>query len=367
MPPITDPGPIFIVGYLHTGSTLFRNILGGHSRLFTLYGESHFFEDLSHISRRYPALHDEAGIRVYVRFIVALVRFGSKRAARDPFEYADSDLGLTSAQFDSIVSSAVLVARAFPNKAHVPVFRSTVRLLMQSKSKARWVEKTPAHVHYINQILTEMPDALIIDLVRDPRAALASRKARTEEQWRETRIASGAIVTRKVLSDPVVDSYIWRAAVRAGSTAASKYPRSLLRIRYEDLVARPRETIELACRFVGVDFEPAMLEVGWVNSTTQRATRGSFGIGSGAVEKWKELLSPGETFVIQRLLRREMALLNYAPASVSWRAVLAAPLLLAQSVYRAAARFVRRRVPSIDHRSHSKALSVLKDLFGRHP
>jgi hypothetical protein len=294
-----------------------------------------------------------------------MVRFGSKRAARDPFEYANKDLVLTSAQFDSLVDSAVITARALPDKAHVSIFRSTVRFLMQIESKARWVEKTPAHVHYICEILTAMPDALIIDLVRDPRAALASRKARAEEQWRETRIASGAIVTRKVLSDPIVDSYIWRAAVRAGAAAASSHPRSVMRIRYEDLAVRPRETVELACKFIGISFETEMLDVRWVNSTTHGVTRGTSGIGGGAIEKWKDLLSPGEIFVIQKLLQSEMALLGYAPAPVSWRAAFVAPFLLVQSVIRAAARFVRRRVPSIDHRSHSKARSVLKNFFGR--
>lgn len=357
--------PVFVVGYVHTGTTLLRSVLGRHSSLFMMYGESHFFEDLERIRRTFPNLADDATLRAYVRFIATLAKFGSKRAAYKLHDYTLTDLGLSQEQFASIVDAARTATNESPRTCHVAAFRSSMNQLTQLSQKTRWVEKTPAHVHCIREIIAAMTDARIVELVRDPRAALASRKARAKVQWREAKLASGAIVNQRIIFDPVLDSYIWRSAVHAGARATRDFPGSVLRVRYEDLVAQPSQTIKTICEFIGIEFKSQMLQVGWVNSTTYNAHDGFAGIGQGALEKWRETLSNDDIVVIQAVLRKEMAALGYQPVTVDWRAVLMTPLTLCRSAVRLARRFSSRRVPAFEHRWHNRMRSMRRHLFGR--
>ena len=326
-------GPVSIVGSPHTGTSLLRNILDRHSDLHMISGESHFFQNLTRIERSYNGLDQETKLHDFVKFVLMLSKFGYIKASHKYNEYTLSDLGISNDAFHALMQDAGKAVHANPKWPHIAAFRATMSGFAHLCGKIRWGEKTPIHVHFIDSIVLTMPDVRIVELVRDPRSVIASRKARSTEQWRVARASSAAILNKPDEFDPILDSYRWRSAIRAGTRAKKNYPGYVLRIRYEDLVQDPTLTIEEVCRFIGIRFDPNMLQVGWVNSASMsEKNQNTPGIGMAAIEKWRELLSAGEIGIIQWILRGEMTLLGYSPAPVGLRGFYDAPLILVRGV-----------------------------------
>jgi len=106
----------------------------------------------------------------------------------------------------------------------------------------RWVEKTPRHLEVPELITETWPDVRIVRIVRDPRDAAVSL----------TKVPFG---TPSLLTNLSV-------LARMNEASADFYRESsqALTVRYEDLVASPERELHRICEFVGVDYEPAMVE-----------------------------------------------------------------------------------------------------------
>jgi hypothetical protein len=327
--------PIFIVGYFHTGSSLLQSILGREPSLYVATSESHFFQDLPQIRREFPDLQDEAVLRDYLGFLIRLIHMGFFQEAARGEKLAPSVFGISDDRFEAIVADA----RNQPH--HDVLFGVVMDHLAAGSGKSRWLEKTPEHVHAVDTILALWPDARIIALVRDPRGTLASRKVRqTDEEWLSNKEQQAEVfLDGKTNFDPVLDSFMWKESVSAGAEAARRHPDNVLVVRYETMVSEPEATLRRVCEFTGLRFDPDMLNVGWVNSATQKQKEGQAGgISASAVEKWRRLLTPSEVYVCQMLLRREMETYAYAPVDVPLGARLNAPVLAGKT----SVNFVRR-------------------------
>ena len=68
------------------------------------------------------------------------------------------------------------------------------------------------------------------------------------------------------------------------------------------------------CAWLGLEFEPALLEIPVVNSSY--ATTGA-GVSSEPVERWRERLSPTEVGIVQSVCEPLLSLLGYAPDGVT--------------------------------------------------
>lgn len=101
------------------------------------------------------------------------------------------------------------------------------------------------------------PDIKLIHLVRSPIACYSSFAVRHELDGDPIRIA-GSWVTAA-------------AYMRSFHARRSELARSYLEVRYEDLVASTRETLERVCEFLGLSFDSAMLgsEHRWGRSTEE--------------------------------------------------------------------------------------------------
>ena len=342
-------GPVSIVGSVHTGTTLLRNILDRHPELFMAQGESHFFENRKKIERSYPDLRKEEILKNYVKYIINVVKLGVIKGTLKSEDHTFADIGVSFDDFRFLLENAGKAVHANPGWPHVAVFLATMASLAKLSGKTRWGEKTPAHVFFIDPIVTMIPNVRIIEIVRDPRAVLASRKARSTEEWRESRTASGAIMNEILVFDPTLDSYKWRSVIHAGTLAKRKYHQSVLRIRYEDLVQEPAKTIEEICQFIGLRFDARMLQVSWVNNATSIVEpNNSKGIGTDAMEKWRKSLTAGEISIAQVILRREMNVLGYVPMNVGIAGLREVPSILAKT--------------SVNVLKHLRALIVSRDI-----
>jgi hypothetical protein len=350
-------GPIFVVGYIHTGTSLLKTILKRNPDVWPLAGETHFFQDLAVIKREFADLSNPATRRAYLIFLIKLAYLGFKRGMWRREEWSLTDFGLNEAQLDELLAATAGI------DTHEVLFARVGDWLAAAAGKSRWIEKTPEHVYYLDAILRHIPDAKVIELVRDPRATLASRKVRqTVDEWLDTReVKKGVEVDRMTNYDPVLDSMMWKEAINAGRESRRARPRNILTVRYEDLVGDPITTVQKICQFTGLAYSDDLLEVGWVNAASQMPAAGTTaqlqkaGISTAAVEKWRQTLGADEIFLCQQLLRTEMRELGYEPAAVALGPRLQAPFLFAHTGVRLAQRLGKGR------RSPERA----KDAFGR--
>ncbi len=70
---VTSTGPIFVVGYMHSGTTMLQQILGSHPAVFSGRGESRFHDNLPAIRRAFPDLDNEETLHRYPWYLALVV------------------------------------------------------------------------------------------------------------------------------------------------------------------------------------------------------------------------------------------------------------------------------------------------------
>lgn len=357
---------IFIVGYIHTGTSLLKTILKRNPAVWAVTGETHFFQDLVRIKGEFSDLSDAETRRDYISFLIKLAYLGNKRAMWRRDEWTLADFGLTDAFL-----SDILAATADVNE-HEALFGMVNDRLATNAGKTVWIEKTPEHVYYLGQLLHYLPNAKVIELVRDPRATLASRKLRqTGDAWLDAKETKESLeVDRMTNYDPILDAMMWKEAINAAHDVRRNRPQNIITIRYEDLATNPTEILQQICRFTDLEYSDDMLEVGWVNAATQMSEATSntqaprVGVSTTAIEKWRKSLEEDEIFMAQAILRSEMREMEYQPIPTSLGAKMKSPLLVGGAAVNLAQRMGKgRRSPERARAAfHRVQRRVLKNL-----
>jgi omega-hydroxy-beta-dihydromenaquinone-9 sulfotransferase len=293
MRPDATSGPIFIVGYMHSGTTLLLNVLGRHPDVFAPDHETKFFSDrelfLRHIRSRGGEL--DAAAR---GLVMELVRSGFPRSTPRG----------RPAQMSSL--------------AYAHAFRAAMDDLTRASGGARWVEKTPMHVFHATEIWSGIPDARFVEIVRDPRDVLASKKTRKLTVWTSSRYRPEDR-PRKDLEksyDPLWDTLSWISAVRAGQAAARVRPEQWASIRYEDLVGDPAAVVADLCRSLGLAYSNDLLDVDrGIPADPDTADQDRRGVSMASYGRFEDVLDPVEVAICERVSRDELARLGYEPLS----------------------------------------------------
>lgn len=351
-PPTSSTAPIFIVGYIHTGTSLLKSMLRKDPTLFTAAGETHFYQDLNRYRRQFADLDNPQVFCEYVYHLTALAYLGTKRANQRQEEYNLATFNLDEARFERVVAGAKRAAEDVPApQRHAALFGLVVDELTRLDGKQRWLEKTPEHVYFLQQILSVRADARVIDLVRDPRAALSSRKHRRTDEWLDAKEAQEQVEPDRTTNyDPLIDSYMWRESVDSARDARRAFPSRVLTVRYEDMVSEPEPTVRRICDFLDLPFRPEFMEVGWINATSKNAQNAGEGISRAAVDRWKKSLTPEEIYICQTALRRELKEFGYPFEPIGLGAKAKTPVVLGRSAVHLAQRIGRRRPAGIDQR-----------------
>ncbi|CAH1552848.1 glycosyltransferase [Vibrio rotiferianus] len=224
LPLYLDQKPVFVVGHPRSGTTLLQSLLMTLPGLISL-PETHFFSIVRHKlhvedDRINISCIDDVIYTLRQRFPLSidteqLIKNLSKKGELSPkmlFEYVVLDGLLTNYKPDEI-------------------------------RNGRFIEKTPDHVEYLDIILRFYPQAKIINIVRNPEKAILSRKQNFlgEKAW--------PIETHALR---------WKDSV----LAAEKYtndPR-FISIKFEDLVKDKAKSVSAIAEFLGLDFQPELLE-----------------------------------------------------------------------------------------------------------
>jgi hypothetical protein len=257
--------PFFIVGCPRSGTTLLRWLLCAHPRL-TVPGESHF---IPHFWRAYgdPA-NAEAATKLAARVL------GLERIAR-------WDTGLKPRDFADVRSY-----RDFLHRLFAPI--------LERENRVRWGDKTPHYVQEIPTLAGLFPDARFIHIYRDGRDVALS--------WLAARMEPGNVYKAASL---------WNGWVRQGRADGARLsPGQYMEVRYETLIENPEQIMPEVCRFLGEEFDAAVLRPKAGNMKAGRVRQPIFGARSAAFvskteivpgnhDKWREQMQPRDRVLFE--------------------------------------------------------------------
>jgi hypothetical protein len=248
--------PIFMVGFPRTGSTLVRNVMARHPKLYGLLAETHYLREYKH-------------------------RYGEHVST--PLSVAESLL--MHAKYLKEFVPPEIVRSAFAKADSMPLteFFNKFFALVQAEHKGlRLLLKYPAMVLDLDFLLEIFPDMYLIQTVRDPRAAISSHRVR----W-----------PRRCVRDLC---NMWNGSLDLCSHWVKEHPNvPYVEIRYEDIVMRPQLTFQNICNSLDIDFNDVLLEECYDPSR---------------MDKWRKTISANDVRLIETVCAKEMDRLGYKPS-----------------------------------------------------
>lgn len=161
-----------------------------------------------------------------------------------------------------------------------------------------WVDHTPENVGYALPLLAQFPDAKFIHIIRDGRGVAAS------------------IMPLDWGPNSIIKAARWWMRLVSFGLAAETFldPEQIMRVKYEDLVHRPEETLQMVCQFLGIGYEPEMKKAdGFVApryTTRQHPLIGKAPDGRLS-SRWEQRLTPREIEIFENLTRSFLPYLGY--------------------------------------------------------
>lgn len=302
-------GPIFVVGNSRSGTTMLGKILGNHSQIYT-FKELQFFEkDLDDDEMVARPMERERLIAIGERLWTSIEEGVFSPVI--PGRYRDTVVALLAR--DGIDDPMALYVSMLAGKT-------------RAAGKSIACEQTPRYLFVLDAILAAYPDARAVHIYRDPRAILLSQKNR----WKRAALSSGPrrsrlwTLTSWSNYHPVVTSRFWVSAMRK-MRSFETHPR-FTAFSYEAMLSDPEATLAGLCDFLGIGFEPSMLDIPVEGSSTRHDEPGRRGIDKSRLGGWRDGgLSRAEIEICERVAGDEMTRLGYT--LTGWRASLPARVL----------------------------------------
>lgn len=286
---------IFIVGNSRSGTTMLGRILDNHSSINT-FGELHFFENqLDAITVRKRSKWPNKKIIILLHRLLTSSRDGLfSRVIPDKYKQEVENI----VKFNSIED---------PMSAYeIFLKQETLR-----KGKTIACEQTPRYLFTAVEILEALPQSRMINMIRDPRDVLLSQK----NKWRRRFLGAKNIPLYEAFRawvnyHPYTIARLWVSAVTVAHNLENH--ECFKSIYFEDLLKKPEEVVREICKFTEIEFEPSMLSVPQVGSSTGMDKPDQIGIDGSRIGGWRKGgLSELELGICQRVAATEMNRLGY--------------------------------------------------------
>ncbi len=272
--------PVFVVGCPRSGTTVLYHMLLSAGDFAVYRTESNVFNLL-------------------------VPRFHGMRSAADRQELLDvwvrSKLFRVSG-LDPREISAKIVAEC---RSGGDFLRIVMQEIANKQGVSRWADCTPEHLLYMKEIKRQIPDALFVHIIRDGRDVALSY---VKQGWshplpwdRDDRLG--------------VAGLYWQWLVRRGREQAKCLGADYQEVRFEDLIARPQETLSRLGLFVGHDLDYDRIQsagIGSVsepNSSFAAEAEGNF----NPVARWKTKMSAEQIAGFEELVGDSLLELGYGP------------------------------------------------------
>jgi hypothetical protein len=215
--------PIFIVGYPRSGTTLLQALLATQDGVYTL-PETHFFNVV------YEEIKTDKNDAIEFSCLDAVF---DKIKEKMELEFAPTEIDAIK-----LLSKAKELQPKLLFEFIVSHYLERELNRSDFSHSYRWMEKTPNHAYYLDEIFSLYPGAQFINIIRNPVAAINSRKNRFPYN-KDTPVEKLA--------------HLWMKSVDSFETFNRQHPEKMYSLRYEDLVADPAKELEEIGRFLKID------------------------------------------------------------------------------------------------------------------
>ncbi len=253
--PALPVDPIVILGLPRTGSTLLHELLAQHPDLRApLYWESETLPT-GRQSDRWRRLSSQAHTTL-INVLAPQFRWIHRISAGRPHECVTiQGLSFRSMQFHAFLRLP-RYTRWLADCDWRPAYLWHARylaLLAATGPARRWVLKAPGHMHGIEALLERYPQAVFVQLHREPEACVPSMASL---------YASLRATTRQAVDAAEIGEHIcveWWEGLRRVRAARARdaVDERFLDVDFARLVAEPLATAETICDFAGVPFDAA--------------------------------------------------------------------------------------------------------------
>jgi hypothetical protein len=162
-----------------------------------------------------------------------------------------------------------------------------------------WIDHTPTNIQYAWTLFRLFPEAKMIHIVRDGRAVAASIMPL---DWGPNEIHRAA--------------QYWVESVAYGLAAESWGGRRVIRVKYEDLVMNPKDSLGTLCSELGIGYEDEMSNATGFEVPKYTVRQHSL-IGSRLdptrVDAWKDQLTPRQIEIFESITADLLCYLGYTP------------------------------------------------------
>jgi len=191
--------------------------------------------------------------------------------------------------------------RHSPRSVHSVVWELLLRSGEQHSATVV-MDKSLDSIHYASELMALYPQMRFLNVVRDPRAQVAS-------------------MNRAIIHDfdTTLNAQAWVRAHSAGRALAASHPDRVLTIRYEDFLSDQESILRRICQFIGLEFLPAMLDIGASQEARELSSMSAlwesncFAPIAANKDKFKSQLALHEIETIETLAREHMQHYGYEP------------------------------------------------------
>ncbi len=293
--------PIFIVGCGRSGTTLLYHMLLSAGGFAVYSAENNVFNLLG---LRFGDLSVAKNRRKLMEVWLRSKLFKRSGLDREKIESAVANECRSSGDFIRIVMGEIA------HQQHVD----------------RWADTTAIHALHLPQIKKELPDALIVHMIRDGRdVALSFDKIGWTHPFPWDR-------KRSLLAAALWWQWIVRKCRKYGEALGCQY----LEVRFEDLIDKPRETLATVSAFIGQDLDYDRIQrvaVGTVAKPNSSFKADSQREGFNPVGRWKGALSLQDVATVEELIGESLLELGYPLAAERRLRKRAFPVRLMQVIY----------------------------------
>lgn len=275
------PRPVLMIPLRRCGSHALRLRLNFNSKFYSPY-PLHIVDFMPMV----PLYGDLANDKAYFRLVVDVV--GLQAASMVKW----SDMVFDPVDiFESICHE--------PRSVHRVVWELLLRAGEQHGASVV-MDKSLDSVHYAEELMALFPQMLFLNVIRDPRAQVAS-------------------MNRAIIHDfdTTLNAKSWVNAHRVARSLVARYPDRVLTIRYEDFLGNQEETLKKVCAFFEIEYLPQMLDVTHSSEAKQISQLSAlwasncFAPIAANVDKFKSQLTIEEIETIETLAQEYMALYGY--------------------------------------------------------
>jgi Sulfotransferase family len=270
--------PVFVLGCPRSGTTVLYHMLLSSGGFAVYRAESNVFNLL-------------------------VPRFGGMRSAADRQKLLEVWLKSKLFRVSGLEPDAIGAKIMAECRGGGDFLRIVMQEIARQQKVERWADCTPDHLLYMEEIKRQIPDALFIHIIRDGRDVALSY---ARQGWsyplpwdRDDRLG--------------VAGLYWEWIVRKGRDQGQRLGADYKEVRFEELIANPRETLSRLGAFIDHDLDYDRIQQVGIGSVSQ--PNSSFGGDAEGkfdpVARWKTKMSAEQIAGLEELIGDFLAELDY--------------------------------------------------------